>query len=151
MSTKKVIEIFPMGKQEVDKSVQRAEKQNKMNANLRERNVTVSLIMFYLADEQNIHFEWTYHILYLVNKNLSCRIAVYFALFNIFKLPGKNLLRGIFKQLIMSWFVILLNLLSSSVSLCFENAQPQTQSGCVSKSVRRIHMRKQKAVTISHM
>lgn len=59
MSTRKLIEIFPMGKQEIDNSVQRAEKQNKVNANRRERNDTVSLIMFYLVDEQNVHFECT--------------------------------------------------------------------------------------------
>lgn len=70
---KKLIEIFPMGKQEIDNSVQRAEKQNKMNANLRERNVTVSLMMFYLADEQNIHFKSIYHKPYLVNTGLSHR------------------------------------------------------------------------------
>lgn len=48
-----------MGKQEIDNSVQRAEKQNKVNANHREKNATVSLIMFYLVDEQNVHFERT--------------------------------------------------------------------------------------------
>lgn len=39
-----------MGKQEIDYSVQRAEKQNKMKTNLRENNIniTVSLMIFYL-------------------------------------------------------------------------------------------------------
>lgn len=64
-----------MGKQEIDNSIQRAEKQNKvknkMNTNFRKSDVTsVSLMLFYLADEQNIHFKCTHHILYLINENL---------------------------------------------------------------------------------
>lgn len=48
-----------MGKQEIDNSIQRAEKQNKVknkvNTNFRKSDVTsVSLMLFYLADEQNI-------------------------------------------------------------------------------------------------
>lgn len=58
MSTK-LAEIFPVGKQKIDNSLQRAEEQNKVNADLRERNATVSLIMFYLVYEQNIHLECT--------------------------------------------------------------------------------------------
>lgn len=46
-----------MGKQKIDNSVERTEKQNKVNTNLRERSVPVSLLIFYLADEQNIHFK----------------------------------------------------------------------------------------------
>lgn len=44
-----------MGKQEIDKSIERAEKQNKVNTNLRDRDVMVSLMIFCLADEQNTH------------------------------------------------------------------------------------------------
>lgn len=32
MATQKFIEVFPMGKHDIDNSVQRAEKQNKMNS-----------------------------------------------------------------------------------------------------------------------
>lgn len=60
-----------MGKKEIDNSIQRADKQNKLNTNLRKRDASVSLMMFYLSDEQNIHFKCTYHILYLINKDLS--------------------------------------------------------------------------------
>ena len=59
MATQKFIEVFPMGKRDIDNSVQRAEKQNKMNTNLRERDVTVFLMILYLTDEQNIHFKCT--------------------------------------------------------------------------------------------
>lgn len=48
-----------MGKQEIDNCVQRAGKQIKMNKNLRKRDGADSLMMFYLADEQNIHFKRT--------------------------------------------------------------------------------------------
>jgi hypothetical protein len=46
------IEIFPMGKQEIDNSVQKAKKHSDVNTHLRSRNVTVSLRMLYLGDEQ---------------------------------------------------------------------------------------------------
>lgn len=62
-----------MGKQEIDKSIQRREKQNKVNTNLRDRDVMVSLMIFYLADEQNTHSKCIDHIGYLFNKNLSHR------------------------------------------------------------------------------
>lgn len=51
-----------MGKQEIDNSIQRAEKHNKVNTNLRERNVTVSMMMFYLADEYSFQILITHTI-----------------------------------------------------------------------------------------
>lgn len=65
-----------MGKQEIDKSfIQRAEKQNKVNTNLRDRNVMVSLMIFYLADEQNTHIKCIDHIGYLFNKKPVSQIS----------------------------------------------------------------------------
>lgn len=62
-----------MGKQEIDKSIHRAEKQHRVNTNLRDRDVMVSLMIFYLADIQNTHIKCIHPIGFLFNKNLSHR------------------------------------------------------------------------------
>lgn len=123
----KAIEIVPMGKREIDKSIQRAEQQNRVNTDLRERDVTVSPMKFYLSDEQNTHSQCIYQRWYLINKTLSNRQApslqVDTALFNIFKLQANIWTAGI-ALICLSLYQVCF----SSQSL-FENALPQTQTG----------------------
>ena len=62
MAPEKLTEVFPLGKQKTDNSVQRAEKQNKMDINLREKDISFidALLM------NSIRFK-------CINKNLSHR------------------------------------------------------------------------------